>query len=58
MSSVILWERIRESAAQRFEPGRELDSERGGRLSSFFVGAFMHLLARDFTGSNEKLLKK
>lgn len=27
MSSVILWERIRESAAQRFEPGRELVKE-------------------------------
>lgn len=56
MPSVILWEHTQESAALRSELSRELDGERGGKLSSFFVGAFMHLLARDFTESNEKPL--
>lgn len=57
MFSVILWEHTWEGVALRFESKRDLGGEREGRLSSFFVGAFLHLLAGDFTESNEKLLK-
>ena len=45
------------SAVLRFEPGGELDSELGGRLSIFLVGAFIYVLVGDFTESNEKLLE-
>lgn len=49
MFSVVLWEHTWESSALRFEPGRDLGGERGGKLSSFFVEVSLHPLARDYT---------